>query len=77
MKNELLHTYGINFNDLPTWQKRGIGIYWENEKSTGINPMLKETVEVTRRQLTIQMELPMGDAYNRYIAALIQKNGIL
>ena len=24
-KNELLFQAGINFNDLPTWQKRGIG----------------------------------------------------
>ena len=24
-KNELLFQYGINFNDLPLWQKRGIG----------------------------------------------------
>jgi tRNA(His) 5'-end guanylyltransferase len=25
-KNELLFQYGINFNDLPAWQKRGAGI---------------------------------------------------
>lgn len=28
-KNELLYEQGINFNDLPNWQKRGIGLYWE------------------------------------------------
>ena len=27
-KNELLFSRGINFNDLPAWQKRGIGLYW-------------------------------------------------
>ncbi|WP_028069695.1 hypothetical protein [Sphingobacterium thalpophilum] len=72
--SERKETYGINFNDLPNWQKRGIGIYWENGKSTGVNPLSNETVEVTRRQLTTDMELPMGEAYNRYIARLIQKN---
>ncbi|ULT24894.1 hypothetical protein KUH03_39440 [Sphingobacterium sp. E70] len=46
-------------------------------KSTGINPLSNETVEVTRRELTADMELPMGDAYNRYIAELIQKYEIL
>src|SRR5688572_3636404 len=28
-KNELLFQNGINFNDVPTWQKRGTGVYWE------------------------------------------------
>jgi tRNA(His) 5'-end guanylyltransferase len=27
--SELLFQHGINFNDLPNWQKRGIGLYWE------------------------------------------------
>jgi len=27
-KNELLFQNGINFNDLPTWQKRGVGLVW-------------------------------------------------
>jgi len=28
-KNELLFQHDVNFNDLPDWQKRGIGLYWE------------------------------------------------
>src|SRR5947208_6957524 len=28
-KNELLFQNGINFNDLPLWQRRGVGLYWE------------------------------------------------
>ncbi len=28
-KNELLFQHGINYNDLPRWQKRGSGLYWE------------------------------------------------
>lgn len=28
-KNELLFRQGINFNELPSWQKRGIGVLWE------------------------------------------------
>jgi tRNA(His) guanylyltransferase len=28
-KNELLFQNGINFNELPNWQKRGVGLYWE------------------------------------------------
>jgi len=28
-KNEFLFQHGVNFNDVPSWQKRGIGLYWE------------------------------------------------
>ena len=28
-KNELLFQNGINFNDIPLWQRRGSGLYWE------------------------------------------------
>ena len=33
-KNELLFRRGINFNDLPPWQRRGTGIYWETIRET-------------------------------------------
>lgn len=56
-KNELLFQRGINFNDLPLWQKRGIGFYWETFDREGAE----------RRRLKIDMELPKGDAYGEYI----------
>lgn len=31
-KNRFLFQEGINFNDLPTWQKRGIGVYWQERE---------------------------------------------
>ena len=37
-KNEMLFQHGINFNDLPSWQKRGIGIYWEEYDKPSENP---------------------------------------
>jgi len=38
-KNELLFQHGINFNDLPSWQKRGVGLYWEEYQKEGYNPI--------------------------------------
>lgn len=32
-KNELLFQHGTNFNDVPNWQKRGVGLYWNTMKS--------------------------------------------
>ena len=29
-KNELLFQKGINYNDLPGWQKKGDGVYFKN-----------------------------------------------
>jgi len=34
-KSELLFKYGINFNDVPAWQKRGVGLYWETYDKPG------------------------------------------
>jgi tRNA(His) guanylyltransferase len=28
-KNELLFQHGINFNEVPLWQRRGVGLHWE------------------------------------------------
>jgi tRNA(His) guanylyltransferase len=70
-KNELLFGYGINFNELPSWQKRGVGIYWEEVEKEGFNPKTKETVLTKRRQLKIDFELPMKEAYEAFIGKLV------
>jgi tRNA(His) guanylyltransferase len=75
-KNELLFSYGINFNELPNWQKRGIGVYWKNIEKEGFNPKTKEKVIVNRRQLTVDLELPMRDDYNNFILNIINQNEI-
>lgn len=42
-KNELLFQHGINFNELPAWQKRGAGVVryvWPNHPVPSGNPSL-------------------------------------
>ncbi len=41
-KNELLFQHGVNFNDLPAWQKRGVGLYWEDYEKERHNPVTGE-----------------------------------
>ena len=72
-KNELLFQYGINFNNLPAWQKRGIGIYWKDVKKEGFNPKTNNPIMVDKRILHTDFELPMRDEYNRFIHELINK----
>lgn len=73
-KNEHLFQYGINFNDLPNWQKRGIGVYWKNIQKEGFNPKTNKTVLTDRRCLVADYDLPMRDDYNDFIIDLIDKN---
>ena len=66
-KNELLFQHGINFNDLPAWQKRGIGLYWKQVEREGYNPIKKEKLITLRRELTADYNLPLGEEYAKYI----------
>jgi tRNA(His) 5'-end guanylyltransferase len=59
-KNELLFQTGINFNDLPLWQRRGTGLYWERFEREGYNPKLDQKVVTTRRRIKADRELPLG-----------------
>jgi tRNA(His) 5'-end guanylyltransferase len=70
-KNELLFQAGINFNDLPLWQKRGIGLWWETYEKPAQNPLTGEEVLARRRQLKVELELPMKNRYGEFILNLV------
>lgn len=74
-KNELLWQRGINFNDLPLWQRRGIGLYWEQYQKTGRNPLTEEVVSTTRKRLKQDLDLPMRDEYGQFIRTLLDDAG--
>jgi tRNA(His) 5'-end guanylyltransferase len=71
-KNELLFQAGINFNDLPLWQRRGTGLYWERYEREGYNPRLDQKVVTTRRRIKVDQELPLGEEYANFISWLMQ-----
>lgn len=70
-KNEFLFAKGINFNDVPAWQKRGIGFYWDLEEKVGFNPITKQKVRTTRRILKTDMNLPMKEKYSNFVMELV------
>jgi len=70
-KNELLFQHGINFNELPIWQRRGVGLYWEEYHKQGYNPVQAKEVLVTRRRIKVDEELPMKDAYGEFIVSIL------
>ena len=70
-KNELLFARGINFNDLPLWQKRGTGLLWEAYQHVGGNPVTDDDVLTTRRRSREDCDLPLGDGYEDMLHGLI------
>lgn len=70
-KNELLFQNGVNFNDLPMWQKRGSGLYWEEFERPAENPVTGDQVVARRRRVRRDLELPMKDEYSAFLKKLI------
>ena len=73
-KNELLFRRGINFNDIPSWQKRGVGLYWETCKKEGINNLTGESVIAIRKRIKADYDIPMKEEYGNLILNLIQNS---
>ena len=73
-KNELLFERGINYNDLPLWQKRGVGMYYRNEQRQGGNPVTKESTSYIRRTLHLEMELPIGQKYSQLLGSILEES---
>lgn len=72
-KNELLFSRGINYDRLPSWQKRGVGLWKEKYEKEGYNPLTETTVSTIRNRIVICEELPQRDAYAEMISRFLTK----
>jgi len=70
-KHELLFQHGVNFNDVPAWQRRGVGLYWESYVKEGYNPKRNETVLARRQRIKVNEELPLGDDYSGLVRQIM------
>jgi tRNA(His) 5'-end guanylyltransferase len=70
-QNELLYRHGINFNDVPAWQRRGLGLRWEDYPKTGHHPRTGTPATAIRRRLRIDDQLPMKDQYRAMVLAAV------
>ena len=73
-KNELLFQKGINYNDLPTWQKRGTGVYHKEVQKEGFNPILQKKEITTRKEISADFELPLGEEYRKFVLGFLDEN---
>jgi tRNA(His) guanylyltransferase len=72
-KNELLFQFKINFNDVPSWQKRGVGLYWEEYDKPSVNQMTGEEVMARRRRIRKDFELPMKGEYGEFVRYFVSE----
>lgn len=70
-KNELLFQNGIDFDKLPSWQKYGIGVYWDKFIKQGYNPVTGETKTAQRRALKADFEIPLREEYAEFISKML------
>ena len=71
-KNELLFQNGINFDKLPSWQKRGMGVYWETYMKREFNPVSGMEELTERRILKVDDELSLRDEYSEFISYFLK-----
>lgn len=71
-KNELLFSRGINYDQLPLWQKRGVGLWKEGYKKEGRNPLSGATEIAIRNRIKVEYNLPVGEKYSEMVRGFLQ-----
>lgn len=66
-KNELLFSKNMNFNDLPNWQKRGVGLFYSTYEKIGHNPILNEKAISVRNRIETNLNLEIGEKYVEWV----------
>ena len=71
-KNELLFSYGVNFTEVPRWQRRGIGLSYKEYAYRGIDRRTGAPSQVRRRRLVVNRELPKGAEYRSLVERMCE-----
>ena len=72
-KYAFLKDHGIDFDQVPLWQRRGIGIYYEEYLKDSVNGITGEPVRVMRRRFVENRELPTKEEYKNLITSIIER----
>lgn len=72
-KLKILTDHLVDFNTTPAWQRLGTGLYWETYLKDGYNPITQKTVQVPRRIIRLNENLPIKDAYSKFITDLLKE----
>jgi tRNA(His) 5'-end guanylyltransferase len=69
-KHELLFAHGVNFNDLPEWERRGAGMWWV-ETVREAKTSSPRSQPASRRTLHRELVLPFASAYDAFLQKLL------
>ncbi len=73
-KTDLLHfKAGIDFDELPLWQRRGIGLYWLDLPQDGREADPKRPAKARRRRIVQEASLPEADKYAQFVRQILYK----
>ena len=67
----LLRSHGINYKEIPSWQRYGVAVMWKTVEKEGFNPITKEAVVTKRRLLAEELNLPKQEDYQKFIENFI------
>ncbi|RKH49770.1 tRNA(His) guanylyltransferase Thg1 family protein [Corallococcus llansteffanensis] len=70
-KKDLLLQRGVEFHELPAWQRRGTGLSWEMYAKDAADPRTGQAVAAQRRRIKVDFELPVQDAYGAFIQSFL------
>jgi tRNA(His) 5'-end guanylyltransferase len=72
-KNEFLFKNGINFNDVPAWQKRGVGFTYKKTLRKGVNPKTGQEMPPSEKNVLTEIdELPKKSLeYTEFLKGII------
>jgi tRNA(His) 5'-end guanylyltransferase len=70
-KHELLFRRGINFNDLPAWQRCGTGVYFRSVTEQATNRKTGEPVSAVRRRVHVDEAMPHGKGLDTLLDGLL------
>jgi hypothetical protein len=69
-KEEILATYGPRFEERPSWQRHGAGIWYETVEKQAYDQKAERQVTALRRRLHHEFHLPAGAEYRGLVAGL-------
>ena len=72
-RHELLFAHGINFAELPAWERRGIAAYPRDEHAPGVDPRTGAATVTTKRRVHVDLDLPMKDEYDAMVRAVVAR----
>lgn len=73
-KKKLLLNEGVDFKEVPKWQKSGIGFSYEEYIKDGENPITGEITKATRRRIKTHMNIPMMLGNNNLLDRIVEVN---